>query len=69
MEMKVTDTGIAAGNILTRPEDIERIFRDVSIDKYKPPDIDDIDPDSLQTIQQFHANNPNLAIPHPTINL
>ena len=66
MEMKVTDSGTAAGN---RPEDIERAFRDISMDKYKPPDITDIDPDSLQTIQQFHSNNLNLATPHSTINL
>ena len=37
--------------------------------KYRPPEQNNIDPDALRIIEDFHINNPNITVPHPTIDL
>ena len=65
----ITDTGLPGGRVLEKKEDIEEAFRRVCREKYKPPPINCIDPATLDSVNNFHAQNPSITIPHQNIDL
>ena len=67
--LKLTNTGDTRGIPLVSAEDIESSFRLEMRQRYMPPSPENIDPETLQEVENFHINNPTIQTPLPRINL
>ena len=66
---RLTANGAPNGDVLTEAADIEAIFRNDCISKYSPPPLNKIDPTTLETVNEFHTQHPNITKPLPNIDI
>ena len=57
------------GSTIIDPTIIESLFREDSIKKFSPPNDDQIDPEAIISVNNFHRDNPNIRVPHEFIDI